>query len=100
MSINTTFENFNKQLELKLMLGNHYQQTLVIPEILKNFMQADASLLQLNTQWTLFQLAAQQALDTPVQQLNEIVFSERAFTVLPLEASTVLEQILNTEFSY
>ncbi len=100
MSINTTFENFNKQLELKLTLGNHYQQALVVPELFKDFIQADASLLQLNTQWALFQLAAQQALDTPLQQLNEIVFAERAFTVMPLEATTVLERILNTEFSY
>lgn len=94
MSISSPLEQFTKQLELKLTLGQHYQQPIHVPAPISEFVSDENDLLGLNLQWNLFQVSAQQAYPCSDSQLNTLDFQETAFTASKRGINSLIKHIV------
>ena len=94
MSISSPLEQFTKQLELKLTLGQHYQQPIQVPAPISEFVSDENDLLGLNLQWTLFQVSAQQSYPCSEQQLATLADDETPFTPSTQGINSLIQSIV------
>ena len=94
MSISSPLEQFTKQLELKLTLGQHYQQPIHVPAPISEFVSDEQDVLDLNLQWTLFQVSAQQAYPCSAQQLARLADDETPFTPSKRGMNSLIKSIV------